>query len=164
MKAKYLLLTLPLILAGCSSGTTNGTSEVTPTTSTEQEQTLQETPMTNGGAFQTPITSPEPTTPSGTSSASVTQANGVITVKGMNYSFDVAEIRTKVNQKVTVDFVNTEGTHDFIIDEFKVNTGRVKEGESKTVTFTPTKKGTYEYYCSVGNHRVMGMKGKLIVE
>jgi plastocyanin len=154
MKAKYLLLTLPLILAGCSSGTTNGTSEVTPTTSTEQEQTLQ----------QTPITSPEPTTPSGTSSASVTQANGVITVKGMNYSFDVAEIRTKVNQKVTVDFVNTEGTHDFIIDEFKVNTGRVKEGESKTVTFTPTKKGTYEYYCSVGNHRVMGMKGKLIVE
>jgi plastocyanin len=26
------------------------------------------------------------------------------------------------------------------------------------------KKGTFEYYCSVGQHRALGMKGKLVVE
>ncbi len=32
------------------------------------------------------------------------------------------------------------------------------------VEFTADKKGTFEYYCSVGEHRVNGMKGKFIVE
>ena len=35
-------------------------------------------------------------------------------------------------------------------------------GETGSVTMT-VKKGTYEFYCTVGNHKAAGMKGKLIV-
>lgn len=54
--------------------------------------------------------------------------------------------------------------HDFVIDELNVKTKIVKDGESETVEFTPDQTGTFEFYCSVGQHRQMGMKGTLIVE
>ncbi len=85
-------------------------------------------------------------------------------VHGANFSFDVKEIRVKAGDTVTVNFTNTEGTHDFVLDEFNARTPRIQGGSSAKVTFVASKKGTYEYYCSVGNHRAMGMVGKLIVE
>ena len=39
----------------------------------------------------------------------------------------------------------------------------VNPGRSTSVTIT-LKRGTYEFYCPVGNHRAAGMKGKLIVK
>ena len=51
-----------------------------------------------------------------------------------------------------------------MIDDLKVNSGRVSDGQTKEFSFTPEKAGTYEFYCSVGNHREMGMKGILFVE
>lgn len=54
--------------------------------------------------------------------------------------------------------------HDFVIDELNIRTKRIAGGESDSVTFTADKTGAFEYYCSVGNHREMGMKGRLIVE
>ena len=63
--------------------------------------------------------------------------------------------------KITVKNVN--GTHDFKIDEFNVSTRTLNTGETQTITFVADKAGTFEYYCSVGNHRAMGMVGTLIV-
>jgi len=40
----------------------------------------------------------------------------------------------------------------------------VTPGTPTSVTFVADKTGTFEYYCSVGNHRAQGMVGKLIVE
>jgi nitrite reductase (NO-forming) len=73
-------------------------------------------------------------------------------------------MRVKKGDTVKITFTNNNGTHDLLIDEFKVNTGRIPAGESKTVEFVADKTGTFEYYCSVGQHRKMGMKGNLIVE
>jgi hypothetical protein len=41
---------------------------------------------------------------------------------------------------------------------------QVGAGASDVVEFTADKAGTFEYYCSVGNHRAMGMKGTLTVK
>jgi len=85
-------------------------------------------------------------------------------VEGGMYYFDPNEIRVKAGETVTITFVNVEGVHDFIIDEMNVRTRQISAGETDSVEFTPENTGTYEFYCSVGNHRAMGMRGTLIVE
>lgn len=87
-----------------------------------------------------------------------------IEVTGRNHEFDMKEIRVDEGDTVTINFSSADGFHDFVIDEFDAATERVNTGETSSVTFVAEKAGTYEYYCSVGNHRAMGMVGTLIVE
>lgn len=88
----------------------------------------------------------------------------VITIEGADYFFKPNEIRVKKDQKVKIVFKNTKGFHDLVVDEFGAWTPQILEGNSTEVTFTPDKVGVFEFYCSVGGHRALGMKGKLIVE
>ncbi|MBP6993773.1 cupredoxin domain-containing protein [Candidatus Woesebacteria bacterium] len=87
-----------------------------------------------------------------------------ITVEGKNFSFAPSTITVKKGEKVTILFKNMEGFHDFVIDELDVKTTQINEGEEESVEFTPMEAGEYEFYCSVGKHREMGMVGTLIVE
>lgn len=87
-----------------------------------------------------------------------------IEVEGGMFYFKPNEIKVKVGEKVSITFKNVEGVHDFVIDELNVRTNKIQAGETETVEFTPEIPGSYEFYCSVGNHRAMGMKGTLIVE
>ncbi len=90
---------------------------------------------------------------------------GEIKVTGKNFAFDPKEIRVKKGEKVTIVFTSEGGImHDFVVDELNVATKQLTAGQSETVEFTPTQAGTFEFYCSVGNHRAMGMVGNLIVE
>lgn len=86
----------------------------------------------------------------------------VITAK--NFSYDLKEIRVKKGEKVALEVKNTEGFHDLVIDELGVKTKRLNEGESEILVVPSDTIGKFEYYCSVGQHRMMGMKGILIVE
>jgi len=86
------------------------------------------------------------------------------TVEGGSFFFKPNEIKVKSGQKVVITFNNSGGFHDFVIDELNVKTKQLKSEETEVIEFTPEKPGTYEFYCSVGNHRAMGMKGTLIVE
>jgi len=88
---------------------------------------------------------------------------------GENYKFlmdgkEAPELRVKEGTQVVIKFTSTEGLHDWIVDEFEAATEQVKTGGSTSVTFVASKKGTFEYYCSVGQHRANGMKGNLVVE
>lgn len=85
-------------------------------------------------------------------------------VEAKPFSFTPNVITVKQGDTVTIVLNNTKGMHDFRIDEFSVATKKISEGESDTVQFVADKKGSFEYYCSVGNHRAMGMKGTLVVE
>lgn len=85
-------------------------------------------------------------------------------VTGHNFAFSDTEIRVKKGEKVTINFESTDGFHDWVVDEFNAATKQVQPGTKTSVTFTADKAGTFEYYCSVGRHRAMGMVGKLIVE
>ncbi len=75
------------------------------------------------------------------------------------------ELKVKQDDKVRVVFTNEEGFHDFVIDEFEgTRTQQLQAGNTETIEFVADKKGTFEYYCSVGQHRANGMYGKFIVE
>ena len=73
-------------------------------------------------------------------------------------------LRVKKGDKIKINFISEQGFHDFVIDEFSVATKKITDGASDSVEFVVNEKGTFEYYCSVGSHREMGMKGNLIVE
>jgi plastocyanin len=130
-------------------------------------------PDININATRTPQRSTSTNTGTGTTSNTGATNTGTGTVApvaktfnvvGSSFSFDVKEMRVKQGDTVTVNFRNADGLHDWVIDEFNARTDRINAGGTDTVTFVASKKGTFEYYCSVGNHRAMGMVGKLIVE
>jgi plastocyanin len=87
------------------------------------------------------------------------------TIDGSNFAFSVKEIR--VNEGDTVRIKLTNGStmpHDWRVDEFSAATNVVQPGQEDTIEFVADQAGTYEYYCSVGQHRQLGMVGNLIVE
>ncbi|MBL8029954.1 MAG: cupredoxin domain-containing protein [Candidatus Doudnabacteria bacterium] len=88
----------------------------------------------------------------------------VFNIVGNNFSFSPAEIRVKRGDTVKIVFNNKVGFHDLVIDEYSVRTPQIQADKSAEIIFTADKTGTFEYYCSVGQHRAMGMKGNLIVE
>lgn len=91
-------------------------------------------------------------------------AENVLTVEGSNFKFVPDTLTVKKGQKTKLVFKNMQGMHDFKVDELGIKTEILKTGEEQSVEFTADKAGTFEFYCSVGSHRVMGMKGTLVVE
>lgn len=85
------------------------------------------------------------------------------TISGSNFSFSQTSLSVQKGDTVKITFKNEEGTHDWVVDEFKTRTKILKAGEEETIQFTADTVGTFEYYCSVGQHRQMGMKGTLTV-
>lgn len=81
-----------------------------------------------------------------------------------NFKYDKTEIVANLGDTVRITFKNDEGMHDFVLDEFGVKTSVIKAGEIEVVEFVADKAGTFEYYCSVGSHREMGMVGSLVVQ
>jgi plastocyanin len=82
-------------------------------------------------------------------------------------SFSPNRITAKPGQTVNLTLTSSDEVHDFVIDEFNANSGLVSAGGEKTFSFTiPTnaEAGDYEFYCSVGSHRQMGMVGTLTVQ
>ena len=88
----------------------------------------------------------------------------VFNVRGVDHAFDLKEIRVNKGDTVTINFESTEGYHDWVVDTFDAATAKVQPGTPTSVTFVADEAGTFEYYCSVGNHRAQGMVGTLIVE
>ena len=121
------------------------------------ETTTTETPLTNNGANN------QSTPPPANNNAD--QAKKTFNISGTNFKFSSSEIRVKKGDTVTINYTTTSGLHDWVVDEFAgARTKELGPNQSQTITFIASKNGTFEYYCSVGNHRQQGMVGKLIVE
>lgn len=86
------------------------------------------------------------------------------TVSGTNYAFSPTVLNVNKGDTVKITFKDVNGFHDFKIDEFNVATKKLNTSNEQTVIFVVDKAGSFEYYCSVGSHRAMGMKGTLIVK
>jgi plastocyanin len=99
-----------------------------------------------------------------TSSPAVIPETKSFTVSGSNYKFSPSTLSVNKGDKVRITFQNSGGTHDWNLDEFNAHTKILSGGQSEVVEFTADKTGSFEYYCSVGNHRQMGMKGTLTVK
>jgi plastocyanin len=93
----------------------------------------------------------------------------IFILTGENFKFvmngiDNPDINVKKGNRVRIEFASTQGFHDWVVDEFGASTDKISEGGLTSVEFVADKKGTFEYYCSVGQHRANGMKGNLVVE
>jgi plastocyanin len=92
-----------------------------------------------------------------------TQSVKEFSIDAVSFSFAPATITVNKGDTVKITLNNKQGRHDLKIDELNVATRQLNAGEIQTVTFVADQIGTFEYYCSVGSHRAMGMVGKLIV-
>lgn len=115
-----------------------------------------------------PTASPTPTTVATASAmpAATTTATGVkiFNLEAGSFYYKPNEIKVKKGEKVRIVMSAKDMMHDFNIDELKVKLPITKSGETGTVEFTADKVGSFEFYCSVGQHRKNGQVGKLIVE
>ena len=98
-----------------------------------------------------------------------TSETKVFILTGENFKFimngdDNPDLIVNEGDKVRIEFTSTSGFHDWVVDEFNAATSKVNEGGTTSIEFTADKKGQFEYYCSVGSHRSLGMKGNLIVQ
>lgn len=125
-----------------------------------------------------PVSSPQPspevsiqqssTTPSvmDNSSASSPSAQADVkefTLVSSNYKFNPNQITVKQGDKVKITLKNTAGTHDLFIDGYKIQTKVIGAGKEEVLEFTADKTGTFDLWCTVGNHKSLGMLGKLVV-
>ncbi len=85
------------------------------------------------------------------------------TIEGSNFAFVPSSITVNKGDKVKITFKNTQGFHDFVVDEFGAATKQGQAPFDEVIEFIADKTGSFEYYCSVGSHRSMGMKGTLTV-
>ena len=86
--------------------------------------------------------------------------------------FDPPVIRAKVGKPITIQLINRDssfhtdggGWHQFAIDALSLSV-KVGPESMQLVTLTPTKEGTYEFYCDVccGGKENPSMRGRLEV-
>ncbi len=107
---------------------------------------------------------PSPTPGVGVTGSVTAGAVKEFTVRGTNFAFDPSTITVNKGDKVKITFINSEGFHDFKIDDYGLASKQANAPATEVIEFTADKTGTFEYYCSVGSHRAMGMKGTLNVK
>ena len=100
-------------------------------------------------------------------------AGNVIDVEASMSGFDMKEIRVQVGKPVTIRLTSLDnehhtdggGKHQWAVDELGVDIVTNPES-SNYATFTPTKAGTYTFYCDIccGGKANPTMSGQLIVE
>lgn len=78
-----------------------------------------------------------------------------------SFSFSPRNVTVKKGEPVKISFTNV-GIHTFTVDELNVDVPL--RGFSPVAEFTPTKAGTFEYYCKIPGHREAGQVGVITVE
>ncbi len=151
-----VILSAGVLLSGCQK-TAPERIENTSVTNEEAQENNQERVMENGAT----VTTTQSQTSTGSGSMQEQSTTTKMTTK--NFSFSVKEMTVSKGANVTVELTNEEGVHDFVIDELGVTSGMLPTGEPVSITIPTDKPGTYEYYCSVGSHRKMGMVGTLTI-
>ncbi len=73
-------------------------------------------------------------------------------------------ITVKKGDTVRIVMNSVDMQHDFVIDELNVRMPITKSGETNTVEFVADQTGSFEFYCSVGQHRQNGQYGTLVVQ
>src|SRR3989338_639203 len=162
---KISVAVIIIILAGIGVIIYQNSRQKAETNTPNPEQNT-ESPATNEMAA--PEAAPAPVTPppAPTSSAppSAALAVKIFNITGRSFAFSTNEIRVKKGDPVKINFESTGGFHDWSLDGYNVKTQQVNPGTPASVEFTADKAGTFEFFCSVGSHRSMGMTGKFIVE
>jgi plastocyanin len=154
MKNTYIaiIVLVVLVLGFWFFGLNSKQAQAPEVVNTEGTNTNTTTLDTN---IEPPVTATNPAKP---------QPIKEFTVTGKNFSFSPSLITVQKGDRVKITFKNTQGFHDFLVAEYGVGTKQAEAPFQEVVEFTADKAGSFEYYCSVGSHRAMGMKGTLVVQ
>jgi plastocyanin len=133
---------------------------VAPTTT----PTPRTSAMPESSVMPSPTASPLPTNDSDASDSSMKTETRVISLEAGSFYYKPVEIRVKKGEKVRIEMTAVDMMHDFNVEELGIKIPITRSGSTASVEFTADKVGTYEYFCSVGNHRSQGQVGTLIVE
>lgn len=152
-----------IVLAGALIFLAAGCNSKTPETlGKKNSDVISPTPIEAMKPTPTPtvvIASPTPLQPT-----AIQNSEKIFTVTGTNFAFVPAEIKVKKGDKIKIILKNDAGFHNLLIDKFNVKTANIGAGKTDTIEFIADQAGSFEYYCGIGNHRAMGMKGNLIVQ
>ena len=155
MKKKLIFLpAVMVVLAGCTQNVTPGTPTETPATGSDQIQ-METAPVEMEDSTNVPI-----------EDDMIDSDSSMIDLSMGNFAYSVKEIQASAGETITIRLTNEDGMHDFMIDELKVKSKQLSAGQTQDIEIkipADAKGKTYEYYCSVGNHRQMGMSGKLVI-
>jgi len=108
--------------------------------------------------------------------------DGAITVQAFEWGYEPETLVLQRGEQVRI-VLDNDGTilHNFKIDDLEadliesVSTGPLSGGEDQvfvgadqgqqgTLTFVPLQAGEFSFYCTLEQHRQLGMEGTLIVE
>jgi len=104
--------------------------------------------------------------PNETEPVDYSQPQTEIALDMMNFTYSQTELVVPAGEEITLNLNSEEGFHDFVVDELNVDSPELSGGEMETITFTAGEEhigNTYEFYCSVGNHRQQGMVGTITI-
>lgn len=87
----------------------------------------------------------------------------VIEMEAGSFYYTPNVITAKKGEKIRIVMNSVSMMHDFVIDELNVKSPVVKDGDTATVEFVADQVGTFEYYCSVGQHRANGQVGTITI-
>lgn len=103
-------------------------------------------------------------TPVASPAASPAAGGTALSVATKDIFFDPKTLEGTANVDVTITVTNKgAATHNFTIDELKVQTKMLAPGESEDVKINAPA-GDYQYYCSVPGHKEAGMVGTLTLK
>jgi len=89
----------------------------------------------------------------------------IVRITASEWKFQPAQLTVEAGVPVQLTELNG-GTiqHDFSIEALGINLPLLDPGKSQSVRFIPTKKGTFEFKCTVPGHAEAGMKGTITVK
>jgi plastocyanin len=173
------LLILSVVFAGCqraenspdnpqnNSGTSNNDVQLEISTDSESsfsEEAAEESRATTpGGATGGRVevsTSQSQKSSGGTASS---EQSTTVKLDASDFAYSVKKITASADSELVLEVTNVQGVHDFVIDELGVSSGRLPVGKTVRLQIPTDKPGSYQYYCSVGNHRELGMVGTLVI-
>lgn len=132
--------------------------------STSQTSNAPTEAVKNDSMMKSATTTPGAMMKEGSSSEEKTEgAIKTFEVDASNFKFAPNKLTVNEGDTVKITFKNTGGMHNFNIDEFNAKSKTIQTGQTDELMFVASKKGSFEFYCSVGNHRAMGMVGTLTV-
>ncbi len=120
--------------------------------------------------------------PTGPTATPVSPANGALTVASFEWGFEPEAIVLQVGQEVALTLENDgEILHNFNVDGLlvdvieEISSGGFSGSDDKLfvgagsddvglIRFVALEAGEYEFYCTIGSHRQLGMEGRLTVE
>jgi uncharacterized cupredoxin-like copper-binding protein len=120
--------------------------------------------------------------PAGPTTTPASPTSGEITVVSFEWGFEPEAISLQVGQEITLTLENNgDILHNLNVDGLKVDvieeisSGGFSGDNDKIfvgadsddvglLRFVPLEAGEYEFYCTIGNHRQLGMEGRLTVQ